>query len=191
MRTNFSKFYANIHIFADWSFVTLKKLNSNLNKNYGLFIFSSIYFFNITWNEKFLISYYNFNTFTISFRFTYVSNFFQPYWKIFKIIYFSFFFFFLKRLKFKGKGYYIFKNKRNTITFRFGYSHRIYLYFYKLKVKFLSKTSIFIYGLNTVELIKFSFSLKNIRPYNLFTGKGIRFNRQIIYKKTGKASTYV
>ena len=134
-----------------------------------------------------------FNQFTnvISFKFIYINNFFKLYWNSFKLIYHSFFFIYVKKLKFKGKGYYIFKNKRNTITFRFGYSHRLYLYFFKFNVKFLSKTSILLYGLNKNELQSHAFLLKNVRPYNLFTGKGIRFTRQIIYKKIGKASTYV
>jgi hypothetical protein len=31
---------------------------------------------------------------------------------------------------------------------------------------------------------------KQARPINIFTGKGIRFTKQIIYKKTGKVSSY-
>jgi hypothetical protein len=29
-----------------------------------------------------------------------------------------------------------------------------------------------------------------MRPINIFTGRGVRFSRQIIYKKVGKVSSY-
>lgn len=154
-------------------------------------MYSDLYFFKISFLTFFSLFYFNVFTNTFFVKALFVYNFFRFYWRFFKIVYNSFFVFFLKKLKFKGKGYYIFKNLRNTITFRFGYSHRLYLYFFKIGVKFLSKTSILIFGLNWFELQNHAFKLKNIRPYNLFTGKGIRFNKQILYKKIGKASTYV
>jgi hypothetical protein len=32
--------------------------------------------------------------------------------------------------------------------------------------------------------------IKSMRPINIFTGRGVRFSRQIIYKKVGKVSSY-
>jgi len=97
---------------------------------------------------------------------------------------------FFTKLKFKGKGYYIFKNKRNTITFRFGYSHRVYLYAHLVLIKFLSKTAIFIFGLNKLDVLTTGHALINVRPFNIFTNKGVRFAKQIIYKKIGKVGSY-
>lgn len=94
------------------------------------------------------------------------------------------------KLKFKGKGYYIFKNSRNTITPQFGFSHRIYIYSFSVLVKFLSKTTIFLFGLSKKDLIRNGLLIKNIRPINIFTGRGIRFAKQIIYRKVGKVSSY-
>lgn len=97
--------------------------------------------------------------------------------------------FFLK-LKFKGKGYYIFKNSRNTVTPQFGFSHRIYIYAFSIIVKFLSKTKIFLFGLSKKDLFLQGHNIKNMRPINIFTGRGMRFSKQIIYKKVGKVSSY-
>lgn len=97
--------------------------------------------------------------------------------------------FFLK-IKFKGKGYYIFKNKRRTITPQFGHSHRLYLYSYFVSVTFLAKTRIILFGFIKSDLIKVGLNLKMMRSINIFTGRGVRFNRQIIYRKTGKVSSY-
>jgi ribosomal protein L6P/L9E len=94
------------------------------------------------------------------------------------------------KLKFKGKGYYIFKNKRNTVTPQFGFSHRIYIYAFSLMVKFLSKTKILIFGLSKKDIFRIGLLIKQIRPINIFTGRGIRFSKQIIYRKVGKVSSY-
>jgi ribosomal protein L6P/L9E len=97
---------------------------------------------------------------------------------------------FFTKLKFKGKGYYIYKNYRNTITPQFGYSHRLYLYSPHNYIRFLSKTSLVLFGLNVRDV---SISAKKLfmwRPVNIFTGRGVRFSKQIFYKKLGKVSSY-
>ena len=94
------------------------------------------------------------------------------------------------KIKFKGKGYYLYKGKRNTITPQFGYSHRIYMYNYFNIVKFLTKTKILIFGFSKRDILRGSHDLKSKRPINIFTGRGVRFAKQIIYKKTGKVSMY-
>jgi ribosomal protein L6P/L9E len=95
-----------------------------------------------------------------------------------------------KKIKFKGKGYYIYKNKRNTVTPQFGHSHRIYVYSFFMGIKFLSKTSVLVFGINSIDLIQITLKIKLLRPINIFTGRGLRFSKQIIYKKTGKVSSY-
>lgn len=71
-----------------------------------------------------------------------------------------------------------------------GYSHIIRLYAFKVHVKFTAKTVILMFGLNKKTLIKHGFSLKKLKPINIFTGRGIRFSKQIVYRKTGKMSAY-
>ena len=94
------------------------------------------------------------------------------------------------KIKFKGKGYYIYKNIRNTVTPQFGHSHRIYFYAYNVSVKFLSKTKVLVYGLSNADVLGVSHKIKRSRPINIFTGRGVRFAKQVIYKKTGKVSSY-
>lgn len=98
--------------------------------------------------------------------------------------------FFYKKIKFKGKGYYIYKNKRNVIAPQFGYSHRIYVYSHFNIIKFLTKTKFIIFGLNKNDVISNSLNIKCKRPINIFTGRGLRFSSEIIYKKIGKVSSY-
>ena len=97
---------------------------------------------------------------------------------------------FFKKLKFKGKGYYLYKNLRNTLTPQFGYFHRIYVYSFFNRVKFLSKTKFIVFGLIKNDVISVSHNIKSKRYINIFTSRGVRFARQIVYKKTGKVSSY-
>ena len=76
------------------------------------------------------------------------------------------------------------------MTFQFGYAHRIYKYTFYTSIKFRTKTSIILFGFVLSDLKKASFCILNTRPINIFTGRGVRFNRQIIYKKVGKVSSY-
>lgn len=97
---------------------------------------------------------------------------------------------FFCKMKFKGKGYYIYKNARNTIAPQFGYYHRIYVYAYNVSVKFLSKTSVLLFGLSKRDILTVGYDFRSKKPINIFTGRGVRFARQVVYKKTGKVSAY-
>jgi len=186
-RLNLNRSFELFYFPLNWDFFVLQSL---LPMRSIIRCFSPFYSFSLPVPPFItLIKYDNFSR-TIYFFYAQSTNFYKPLMKWLTHLFNSFILFFFKKLKFKGKGYYIFKNKRNTITFRFGYSHRIYLYFYGSCVKFLSKTSIFIFGINRREIINYGHALVITRPYNLFTGKGVRFTRQILYKKVGKVGSY-
>ncbi len=185
LNLNFKKI--NFYIPFTWNFILLKKNLSNFSY---IYLYSFSYFFFLPVLNKFLLIKFDPQTNVISFNFYFQNNFYLLFWNIFKTIFYSFSKVFFKKLKFKGKGYYIYKNFRNTIAMQFGYSHLKYLYSFFVNVKFLTKTTILIFGLNKIDIYKISFKLFNIKKINIFTGKGIRFSRQIIYRKTGKVSSY-
>lgn len=97
---------------------------------------------------------------------------------------------FFVKIRFRGKGYYMYKNSRQTIAPQFGYAHRVYIYAQANSVKFLSKTKILLFGLSKSEILKTAYSLSTVKPINIFTGRGVRFARQIVYRKVGKVSSY-
>lgn len=186
INTNFIKL--NFYLPWNWNFLLIKNFNY---KNFIYFYLYSIhYFFILPINKNFLFFKYDLQTNSFNFKFIFKNNFYNLFWNNFKIIFYSFSKLFFKKLKFKGKGYYIYKNIRNTIALQFGYSHLYYLYFYFIVIKFLTKTNVLIFGININNLISSSNLFHNVKPINIFTGKGIRFSRQIIYKKTGKVSSY-
>lgn len=46
------------------------------------------------------------------------------------------------------------------------------------------------FGVSKSDILLGSSNLKSSKPINIFTGRGVRFSKQIIYKKTGKVSSY-
>ena len=171
-----------------WNLLIFK---NSLNTNYSyLYLYSDFYFFYIPLAKLFLTLKYDIQTKSILIELLFSNNFTKIFLNYFKLVFFSFSKVFFKKLKFKGKGYYIFKNKRNTIALQLGYSHLLYVYSFFINVKFLSKTSIFMFGLNYFDILNRSNAFFQLRSVNIFTGKGIRFSRQIIYRKTGKISSY-
>ena len=190
MNKNFNKNFTKINLFIpfNWNFLILKK--KNLNNFLYFYIYNSTYFFILPVLKNFLFLNYNCNLNWISFKFIFINNFYFLFIKLYKTILYSFSKLFFIKIKFKGKGYYMYKNIRNTLALQFGFSHLYYLYSFFLTIKFLTKTTILLFGINLNDLYFVSHKLYQIKPINIFTGKGIRFSRQIIYKKTGKISSY-
>lgn len=177
----------SFHLPKGWDFLLIS--SPSLNKRV-FYTYSSSYFFRFSIPLFIKSLHYDPNTSLITFNSLFINNFFRIYWGnlllIFSVLNRPFF----KKIKFKGKGYYIYKNSRNTITPQFGYAHRIYIYSFFLNVKFLSKVSILVFGFSKNDIADIIHSIKSTRPINIFTGRGVRFSREIIYKKQGKVSSY-
>lgn len=185
---NLNFYKIKLHIPFPWNFIVIK--NHKIFNTFRCFLYSPVYFFSFSVPFSFLTLKCSANSKNLFFQFMF-KNFFNPtFWSYLQIIFFSFSKIFFRKLKFKGKGYYIYKNQRNTISLQMGYSHIVRLYSFFVNVRFLTKTSIFIFGINKLNIEKSGYSLLQLKPINIFTGKGIRFNRQILYRKTGKISSY-
>lgn len=172
---------------SSWSLLIL--LCPSTNKK-TVYINSSTYYFRLAIPNFQSDIRYTSGSSTLSIHTLYLHKAFRSYWASLNSVLLSFWKPSFTKLKFKGKGYYIYKNQRNTITPQFGYSHRLYVYSFFVCVKFLSKTSIFLFGLVRSDILKAGFAIKAMRPINIFTGRGVRFASQIIYRKVGKVSSY-
>jgi hypothetical protein len=165
-------------------------LLNKATKSYYFYIYSSIYFFKIPITNLKTLPMFDKNSRGLIINLTFINNYTKLYISLLK----SFSNVLLKpffiKVKFKGKGYYLYKSYRNTVTPQFGYSHRLYLYSFFCKVKFLSKTSLICFGLSVTSVKNTSINLVKWRRINIFTGRGVRFSKQIIYKKSGKVSSY-
>lgn len=175
------------HTPFSWELVISENL---MLRKKSIFIYSTTYYFTLGIPNGLVECLYDINTRSLSIHSLYVNNSYRIFWSKLKECSSLFYTPQFLKLKFKGKGYYVYKNKRNTITPQFGYAHRLYLYSYFVSVKFLSKTSIFLFGFLKSDLLKVGYGLKQMRPINIFTGRGARFSKQVIYKKQGKVSSY-
>ena len=178
-----------IYIPLSWDFLILKPLKNNSFNNI-VYLYSKLYFFKITFTNYNLKWYFDKQSNILRLSNFCTPNFFKLYINVLLNIFYSFSKVFFLKLKFKGKGYYIYKNFRNTITSQFGHSHRIYIYSVFTSVKFLTKTTVFLFGSSKKDILTIGYSIQKIKPINIFTGRGVRFSKQVIYKKTGKVSSY-
>ena len=187
LRTQNKQISYNLYIPSIWK--TLLITNTLKKKQY-LYLYSDIYFFKLPLPslKKYISFDLNCSLFQLNTIYTniYIRTFFKNVSNSISILSLPLF----KKVKFKGKGYYIYKNYRNTITPQFGHSHRIYIYSFFTPVKFLTKTSIIVFGINKKNIIRSALEIKALRPINIFTSRGVRFAKQLVYKKAGKVSSY-
>lgn len=94
---------------------------------------------------------------------------------------------FFNKIKFTGKGF-KFKKKINNLFLYFNRAHKCFFIGNNLILKRLSKNKIILLKNNYNHLINDSILIRNIRANNIFTKRGLRFSRQIIYKKKGKTA---
>jgi ribosomal protein L6P/L9E len=101
---------------------------------------------------------------------------------------------FFDKIKFKGKGFRTrFKKNSKIIKFTFGHSHINYVFINNnsIKIKRLGKYK---YTFKSKDRIKMNLLLQQIckiKPINMYTKRGIRLGRQVIFKRKGKKSTYI
>lgn len=171
---------------SHWNLVILSK-----EKSFFFYTFSSLYFFSYTLSKDI---FYKFSFFKGIYSFmikTFFTHFaFQFFFKLIKLILFSFSLIFFKKIKFKGKGYYIYKSKRNCIAPQFGLSHRKYFFFSSAAYLKLAKFSFLLYSKNLFLLSWVPFAFYYIRPINIFTQKGVRFYKQVTFSKEGYISGF-
>jgi ribosomal protein L6P/L9E len=111
---------------------------------------------------------------------------------IFKKISYSFENYFSKKIKFKGKGFRLkIKKKHKAIKFLFGHSHLNILFLKNVKLKKCGKYKLTIKStlFNKSNVISKQICL--IKPVNVYTNRGIRVSRQIIFKRKGKKGSYI
>lgn len=185
---NLNKTYLFFHLPCFWNLLMFDI--KQCETHYLAFLYSKFYFFFLPFYKGKFNFYYDNQSKVFVVTNIFINNFFFLYWIIFKNIFYSFSKVFFKKLKFRGKGYYVYKNIRNTVATQFGYSHMIRIYGFLTSLKFITKSVIFVYGINKHDILNMGKKIYFKRPYNIFTGKGVRFSKQIIYKKTGKISSY-
>lgn len=174
---------------AGWELVVLKKPKA-AQQSARFYIFTDTYFIGLTPLSTLSELRYDAQTRTFIFQYHFSSYLHSAYLRWLNELLSRFHRPFFLKVRFKGKGYYMYKNYRNTIAPQFGYAHRVYVYAQAISVRFLSKTKVLLFGLSKRDVTAVAHNLKQVKPINIFTGRGVRFARQVVYKKTGKVSSY-
>ena len=182
--------YYPMYMPVGWNLILIKILSKNKYPVTSVYMYSNTHYFRFSLDPNHSEVLYDRGLNQILTRTLYFNTFTTLFWKSLIELFTTMHKPFFLKLKFKGKGYYLYKNKRGTVTPQFGYSHRLYMYSYFVKIKFLSKTSVILFGMIKSDLKNIGHQLKQMRPINIFTGRGVRFNKQVIYKKVGKVSSY-
>jgi ribosomal protein L6P/L9E len=172
---------------GNWSILLFRAKGGNRQ---AVKLVSETYYFHLWPPFNIPFFYLDINTSTLSFTSIYVNSFYRTYWQELLTLFESFSKPFFKKLKFKGKGYYIYKSRRNTITPQFGYAHRLYVYSFFTSVFFLNKTTIMVFGLLKADVNLTALRIKRMRVISIYTGRGVRFSREAVYRKVGKVSSY-
>jgi len=100
--------------------------------------------------------------------------------------------YYFSKIKFKGKVYKISKYRNNNLKLSFGRCHKNMMVVRSLFLKKRKKvkTKCMIFGTSKIDL-DFSKSLIiKVRPISMFTQRGLRLARQVVYRKIGKKSSY-
>jgi ribosomal protein L6P/L9E len=99
-------------------------------------------------------------------------------------------YFFIKKIRFTGKGYRIKKSKRGSFKFYFGHSHNTYFFSGGLSARRNKKHRLTMFSNNLKKMNTVAKRLSNIKQINIYTKRGLRCKRQLIFKRLGKKSTY-
>lgn len=181
-----NSFYLSIFNFFD-----LVLLKSKLN--YIFYSYTNTYYTNLAYilpKIKAFTVYFNEQMNTIlteRWQFSTVRTLFYnslfKFWKQFYIVSYA-------KIRYKGKGYKLYLKKENRIFFQFGLSHKWYVHDTNSHFFFLTKGKMLFLGLNKKIFYDFLFKLIRSRYLNIFTARGLRLSRQVVFKKVGKISAY-
>ena len=98
--------------------------------------------------------------------------------------------YFRKLVILKGLGLKVYQRHHHLLWFKLGYSHKIYLKLKpKMKARITKKDSfLFLTAINEFILGNFIYKIKKLKFPNIYTGKGVWFQREKILLKEVKKS---
>jgi ribosomal protein L6P/L9E len=96
-------------------------------------------------------------------------------------------------MRFKGKIYKVKRTKKKKLKLSFGRSHKtiVVLKNLFLKKRRKQKHKFLLISSSKYDIVQPAALIKSVRSINMFTQRGLRLSRQIIYKKVGKKSSYL
>lgn len=97
------------------------------------------------------------------------------------------------KLEISGRGYFVYGLK-NVGYFNLGFSHGVsYIFVHPIETLVFEKKKrlkFTLHGINLFNLYHLAIRLKKLRPLNIYKGKGIKFENEIIKLKQGKQGNF-
>lgn len=180
----------------------IKIININLNVNTDLKVIKTnkktcLVFFNEKYFIKLYLSetckyFYQIGVKTISIKYSFIKNKAKLVESNINNLIFSLNFLWHVKIKFNGKGFKVRRfKKKQSMKFYFYRSHLTVFIFRNVKLIKKHKYKFVIFKSNQRILKLMTKDVLSIRPINIYTKRGLRASRQLIYKRTGKKSSYV
>lgn len=164
--------------------IIIEKYKLSKNFNFKLIPIITFYIINYTLKEIKISTNYkqyiliNFNIYLPNYIIKYIINAVLPLWG---------------RVSFKGKGFRIKNYKKKKITFNFGRSHwtKLVIKSNNLIFRKIKRQNYLYLFKDYLKYKKFKFLIKNIKPINYYTKRGLRLKKQNIQRRFGKISQVV
>lgn len=97
--------------------------------------------------------------------------------------------YFYNKVRFTGKGF-KFKKKETNLFLFFNRAHKCFFIGNNIILIRISKNKVILFKNNINHIMYDSGLIRQVRANNIFTKRGLRFSRQIIFKKRGKTATH-
>lgn len=178
------EFYINLPPFLNYT--VIKKNNKFIIYNYN-----NVFFYQLAEPTDCTCIKIDIETKSFTFNSKTTKNFTNLYINLLHVFLFSWDSYFFEKIKFKGKGYRIaYQRKKKMMTFHFGHSHDTIFIFRWVLIKKPHKYKFIIIKNDIQSLKTLNKNILKIKPLNIYTKRGLRNFRQIIYKRKGKKSSY-
>jgi hypothetical protein len=92
--------------------------------------------------------------------------------------------YYYEKLRFAGKGYrVVLSRKKKCMKFKFGHSHKKLIFFRFLKIKKSHKYKFSVMCNDRRRIVRVALLVRNVKPINLYTKRGVRRCRQVLFWK--------
>lgn len=193
---NYTNYYSDFHNNKLQKTKSLIKFNNNLILNKNSIILSNtrnIYvFLNSSQINEFIVLKNRIkfkNNFFVKYKIPKFTPFQSHLFKNFNFKSISLNYFFFQKILFKGKFFkFDINEQKNFLEMYFGHSHNTSYNPNTVLIKNYHKRAFLVLYKNIHKAAQLTNLFVNLRPYSLYTTRGLRFQRSVIFKKLGKVS---
>lgn len=178
MRSNF--YTTHISILPTFSFLILK--NTLKPRFYHIYMYNDFFFYKLDSFANDVGMFVDRETNTVIYQHKQKKEYNVKFKNIFKNFLFTLDNYYFEKIRFAGKGYrVVLKKKKKRMKFKFGHSHKKMIFFKNIHLKKYHKYKFILYNNNKKTVTNTALLVCAVKPTNLYTKRGIRRSRQILF----------